>query len=65
MRVPLMLSALNVPRNEGISRSISSKYEDSAGVFRDASYRISSRWRSVYNVAPVRPSMKMNFGLRM
>ena len=32
-RVPLMLSVLNVLRNEGISLSISSKYEDSAGVF--------------------------------
>ena len=43
MRVPRMLSLLSVPRKDGNSRSISSKYEESAGVFWDVSYRISSR----------------------
>src|ERR1017187_2564631 len=64
-RVPLIFWLLSVLRKSGTMRSINSKYDESAGVFCCALYRISSRCLSEYIVAPVRPSMKTNFGARM
>ena len=60
--MPLIFWLLSALRKLGTRRSISSKYEDSAGVFCCAGYRIYSRNVSEYIVAPVRPSMKTNFG---
>src|ERR1043166_786989 len=64
-RVPLIFCVDSVPRKSGTMRSISSKYVESAGVSFCELYSASSRRWSDEMGAPVRPSMKMNFGRSM